>query len=146
MVRRQPNYTRTDTLFPYTTLFRSVGILALALAAPIVFPAYTTQIAVLWLMILFAVTWDIAGGQMGYNSLGNIFFFGAGMYISAVVQIGLFTDVGTYPTARGGQQHTLDPGDFFYALALGMGAAAVRCVALATLVARPLFALRGRPL
>src|SRR3546814_9031623 len=41
------------------------GILALALAAPFVFPAYTTQIAVLWLMILFAVTWDIAGGQMG---------------------------------------------------------------------------------
>ena len=26
---------------------------------------------------------------MGYNSLGNIFFFGAGMYICAVVQIGL---------------------------------------------------------
>src|SRR3546814_1251602 len=66
------------------------AILAFALAAPFVFPAYTTQIAVLWLMILFAVTWDIAGGQMGYNSLGNIFFFGAGMYISAVVQIGLF--------------------------------------------------------
>src|SRR3546814_5432119 len=80
------------------------GILALALAAPFVFPAYTTQIAVLWLMILFAVTWDIAGGQMGYNSLGNIFFFGAGMYISAVVQIGLFTDVGTYRS----EEHTSD--------------------------------------
>ena len=47
-------------------------------------------------MIVFASTWDILGGQMGYNSLGNIFFFGAGMYICAVVQIGLFYDVGMY--------------------------------------------------
>ena len=28
-------------------------------------------------MILFALTWDVMGGQMGYNSLGNIVFFGA---------------------------------------------------------------------
>src|SRR3546814_18238358 len=27
MVRRQPNSTRTDTLFPYTTLFRSLALL-----------------------------------------------------------------------------------------------------------------------
>src|SRR3546814_14070295 len=26
MIRRPPRSTRTDTLFPYTTLFRSVGI------------------------------------------------------------------------------------------------------------------------
>src|SRR3546814_6581841 len=26
MIRRSPNSTRTDTLFPYTTLFRSPGI------------------------------------------------------------------------------------------------------------------------
>src|SRR3546814_18980916 len=31
MIRRPPRSTRTDTLFPYTTLFRS----ALALAAPV---------------------------------------------------------------------------------------------------------------
>src|SRR3546814_15445478 len=29
MIRRPPRATRTDTLFPYTTLFRSVGTLAL---------------------------------------------------------------------------------------------------------------------
>src|SRR3546814_17685711 len=28
MIRRPPRSTRTDTLFPYTTLFRSVGLLA----------------------------------------------------------------------------------------------------------------------
>ena len=34
-----------------------------------------------------ACTWDTLGGQMGYNSLGNITFFGVGMYVSAIVQI-----------------------------------------------------------
>src|SRR3546814_10304214 len=29
MIRRPPRSTRTDTLFPYTTLFRSVGAVAL---------------------------------------------------------------------------------------------------------------------
>src|SRR3546814_8609790 len=29
MIRRPPRSTRTDTLFPYTTLFRSTGILAI---------------------------------------------------------------------------------------------------------------------
>src|SRR3546814_1116472 len=29
MIRRPPRSTRTDTLFPYTTLFRSVGVLQL---------------------------------------------------------------------------------------------------------------------
>src|SRR3546814_7567004 len=33
MIRRPPRSTRTDTLFPYTTLFRSREILAIALAA-----------------------------------------------------------------------------------------------------------------
>ena len=69
-----------------TIIFYSLILLA-GIFAPIVFPAYTFQLAVLWLMILFALTWDILGGQMGYNSLGNILFFGAGMYICTVVQI-----------------------------------------------------------
>ena len=64
-----------------------VAILVVGLIVPFIAPAYTFQIAVLYLMVVFALTWDIMGGQMGYNSLGNIFFFGAGMYICAVVQI-----------------------------------------------------------
>src|SRR3546814_14837918 len=31
MIRRPPRSTRTDTLFPYTTLFRSAGLKALSL-------------------------------------------------------------------------------------------------------------------
>src|SRR3546814_2043457 len=33
MIRRPPRSTRTDTLFPYTTLFRSQGFLLIALAS-----------------------------------------------------------------------------------------------------------------
>ncbi|MEM6945769.1 MAG: branched-chain amino acid ABC transporter permease, partial [Pseudomonadota bacterium] len=65
------------------------AILAAGIAAPIVLPGYTTQFSVLWVMVLLALTWDLQGGQMGYNSLGNIFFFGFGMYVSAVCQIGI---------------------------------------------------------
>ena len=50
-----------------------------------------------------ASTWDTLGGQMGYNSLGNIAFFGVGMYVSAIVQIAFFYDggVGEYTSAMG---------------------------------------------
>src|SRR3546814_12750624 len=34
MIRRPPRSTRTDTLFPYTTLFRSDELAAMAIAAP----------------------------------------------------------------------------------------------------------------
>ncbi len=120
-----------------------VAVVIAGIVAPFVFPAYTTQIAFLWLMILFALTWDIVGGQMGYNSLGNIFFFGAGMYVSAVVQIALFTDVGTYTSARGGEQLVLDYGPYFMSLFAGMGVAAVACVGFAIVLGLVMFGLRG---
>src|SRR3546814_17523643 len=34
MIRRPPISTRTDTLFPYTTLFRSLGTMAPSIRAP----------------------------------------------------------------------------------------------------------------
>ncbi|MEE8366602.1 MAG: branched-chain amino acid ABC transporter permease, partial [Gammaproteobacteria bacterium] len=73
--------------------------LAITLIAPFAFPAYGTQLATLWLMIIVALTWDMTGGQMGYNSLGNIFFYGTGMYVAAVISIGLVYDVGDYTNA-----------------------------------------------
>src|SRR3546814_10309620 len=35
MIRRPPRSTRTDTLFPYTTLFRSIDIIRKALSSPV---------------------------------------------------------------------------------------------------------------
>ncbi|MEQ9606961.1 MAG: branched-chain amino acid ABC transporter permease, partial [Kiloniellaceae bacterium] len=142
-----PGGSRAATRFAHnadtTPWYVYAALLAFAIGAPFVIPAYTTQVAFLWLMILFALTWDIVGGQMGYNSLGNIFFFGAGMYISAVVQVGLFTDVGTYTSARGGEQLVLDHGDYFYGLILGMGAAAIGSVNFALILGRIVFGIRG---
>jgi len=120
-----------------------VSILAAGIVAPLLFPAYLAQLALLWMMILFALTWDIVGGQMGYNSLGNIFFFGCGMYISAAAQISMFTDVRDYTAARGGEQLVLDYGDYFVSTAVGLGASAVGCVILAIVVGWVMFGLRG---
>jgi branched-chain amino acid transport system permease protein len=120
-----------------------VSVLIAGIVAPLVFPNYVNQIGVLWLMILFALTWDIVGGQMGYNSLGNIFFFGAGMYVSAVVQIGLYTDVGAYTSARGGEQLVLGYGEYFVGLFAGVGVAALACVVFAVVLGWVMLGLRG---
>ncbi len=76
------------------------ALVALAVAAPWLAPAYKTQMAFLWVMICFALTWDILGGQMGYNSFGNILFFGVGMYACAVLQRDL--GLNYYPGLFGG--------------------------------------------
>ncbi len=120
------------------------GILAAAgIAAPFLFPNYTLQITVMWVMILFAVTWDIMGGQMGYNSLGNIFFFGAGMYTCAIVQIGLYYDVAQYTVSSGAIKVEFTPEQYFTGLALGIIAAALVCVVFAVILAYVVFGLRG---
>ncbi|HSR56065.1 MAG TPA: branched-chain amino acid ABC transporter permease, partial [Alphaproteobacteria bacterium] len=72
--------SRTETLILWAG-----GLIAAGLA-PFFFSAIITQLTFLWMMILFALTWDIMGGQMGYNSFGNIFFFGVGAYVCAVIQ------------------------------------------------------------
>lgn len=101
-----------------------VLVVAAALAAPVLVPAYRTQLAFLWVMIVFALTWDLLGGQMGYNSFGNILFFGLGMYVCAVVQ-----------RETGLGYHT--------GLALGLAAAAGLAVAIAALLGSGMLGLRG---
>jgi branched-chain amino acid transport system permease protein len=119
------------------------GILAAGAFAPYVFPDYTLQFAMLWIMILFALTWDILGGQMGYNSLGNIFFFGAGMYLCAVVQIGLYYDVAEYTAAFGAVRVDYSLREYLTGFGLGIVAAAGGAVVLALALGRIVFGLRG---
>ncbi len=121
-----------------------VAVLVLGLAAPFIFGEYTFQFTMLWIMILFALTWDMMGGQMGYNSLGNIFFFGAGMYTCAVIQVGLHYDVGLYTAPDSpitGADFTLQ--QYYVGLALGLVGAAVGCVILSFFLSSFLFGLRG---
>jgi branched-chain amino acid transport system permease protein len=61
-------------------------VLVLGVLAPWLLSSHLADLALLWLMVLFALTWDINGGQMGYNSFGNVFFFGLGVYACAVFQ------------------------------------------------------------
>jgi branched-chain amino acid transport system permease protein len=120
-----------------------LGVLIVGVAGPLVLSDFTFQLAVLWMMILFAMTWDIMGGQMGYNSLGNIFFFGAGMYIAAIVQVGLVYDVAEYTSAYGAIKVDFTDAQYFTGLVLGLLAAAVGAVVCAILLGSTVFGLRG---
>ncbi len=119
------------------------GILLAGILGPIVFPAYTYQFAMLWLMIVFALTWDIMGGQMGYNSLGNIFFFGAGMYVCAVTQVGLFFNVGEYTAHFGAVKVDFTTQQYFIGLAVGLVMAAILSAVFAIVFGWIVFGLRG---
>jgi branched-chain amino acid transport system permease protein len=129
---------------PWGTHPRVFGLLLLVgVAAPLLFPDYTNQIAVLWLMVVFSLTWDILGGQMGYNSLGNIFFFGAGMYLCAIVQIGLFYDVGMYTSSARTTHIVFTNAQYFTGFGLGVLAAGVGASLLAVAFGWIVFGLRG---
>jgi len=118
-------------------------LLALTVAAPFLFPDFKTQLATLWLMIIVALTWDMTGGQMGYNSLGNIFFYGTGMYVAAVIAIGLVYDVGEYTSAAGGGINDFTPAQYFTGIGLGMLGAGLFCAACAIVIGYITFGLRG---
>ncbi|MDP4796102.1 MAG: branched-chain amino acid ABC transporter permease [Rhodospirillales bacterium] len=118
-------------------------VLLFGLVMPFLFPSLQYQIATLWVMILFALTWDVMGGQMGYNSLGNIFFFGIGMYASAVVQIMQFADVGQYTAAQGVLEVQYSNTQYFQGLVLGIIASGFVAALSAVLLGWTVFGLRG---
>ena len=67
-----------------------VGLIFIGLAAPYLFSAFKVQLTYLCVMIVLAMTWNLQGGEMGYNTFGNILFYGLGMYLCASVQVGMF--------------------------------------------------------
>ena len=100
------------------------GVGVLGVAAPWLFPAFVVQIAMLWMMVVLALTWDLTGGQMGYNSFGNIVYFGIGVYATAVVQ----RDWGL---------------DYFPALGMGLLISVVLAVCVAVVLGSGILRLRG---
>lgn len=101
-----------------------LSIIALGIAAPFIVPGIRTQLSFLWIMIVFALTWDILGGQMGYNSFGNVLFFGVGMYACVLIQ-----------------QHS--GLSYFPALFVGIAAGGLVAVAFAALLGWGILGLRG---
>ena len=127
------------------TLITYAGLALFGVFGPIIFPEYTLSIAYLWMMVLMASTWDTLGGQMGYNSLGNIAFFGVGMYVSAIVQIAFFYDGGVaeYTSAMGAVKPEFTDAEYFYGLFAGIIVAALVCLAFSLLLSTFMFGLRG---
>ncbi len=119
------------------------AIVLFGIVAPFIFDTIVTQITLLWVMILFALTWDLMGGQMGYNSLGNITFFGIGMYTSAIVQVGLYYDVAEYTAHFGAVKVDFTNTQYYTGIFVGMAAAAVVSMFFAAVLGRILFGLRG---
>ena len=119
------------------------GALLLTLVLPFVMPDFRSQLATLWLMIIVALTWDMTGGQMGYNSLGNIFFYGTGMYVAAVVTIGMVYDVGEYTSAHGGGITNFTDEQYFTGMFVGIIVAGFFCSACALVIGWLTFGLRG---
>ncbi|HTO80638.1 MAG TPA: branched-chain amino acid ABC transporter permease [Methylomirabilota bacterium] len=120
-----------------------LALLALAVTAPFLLPAFRVELTMLWIMIVLALSWDILGGQMGYNSFGNIVFFGIGVYTATIVQIGLFHDVGEYTAAAGMQTLSFTPTQYFIGLFVGLAAAPLVAAAAAFVLGRALLGLRG---
>lgn len=118
-------------------------ILLIALGAPFAVPHLKVQLAILCIMIVLALTWDTLGGQMGYNSFGNVLFFGIGMYASAVTQVGLFHDVGAYTAASGTGTFAFSHAQYFGGLALGLMVAPLAAVGAALALGSGLLGLRG---
>ena len=82
---------------------------------------------------------------MGYNSLGNIAFFGVGMYVSAIVQISFFYEggVGEYTSAMGSIKPEFTDAEYFYGLFFGIIVAAIVALAMSVALSTFMFGLRG---
>ncbi|HHN66633.1 MAG TPA: branched-chain amino acid ABC transporter permease [Thermopetrobacter sp.] len=124
-----------------------VAVIALGLVGlfgPWLLPDYLAQFSKLWLFIVLALSWDLLGGQTGYNSFGNVVFFGVGMYASAVVQVGLFYPVAEYTAAKGGgTAFVFSTDQFLTGLALGLPFGGVLAALLALLLGAAMLGMRG---
>ncbi len=120
--------------------------LAIAIAARLLLPNNMTQLVDVMVFILIALAWDMLGGQMGYNSFGNILFFGIGMYLLATIQVwaGGFS-LAVYNSAMGGnlQSFVLDAPTFMASLVVGLVIVALLNFLLGLIIGSQLLKMRG---
>ena len=94
------------------------GLIIFGLAGAFIFPAYKLQMSFLYILIVLAMTWDVQGGQMGYNTFGNILFFGVGMYVASSTQIAMFFSLAEWTDAGGEKTFVHTSHNFFKGLEL----------------------------
>ena len=139
------NMERATILFgKHFEAVAGLGLLALALAAPFLLPSHMSQLSDLVVFVIIALAWDMLGGQMGYNSFGNVLFFGIGMYLCASVQVlvGGY-DLAEYTSAKGGNlgAFVLQQDEFLFGL--GILAAGLFGFLTALLFGSQLLQMRG---
>lgn len=124
----------------------AVLVLGVGLAAPLLLPNNMTQLVDVMVFILIALSWDMLGGQMGYNSFGNILFFGIGMYLVATIQVwaGGFT-LAVYNAAEGGNlaSFAVDTPTFIASLMIGLAVVAVINFVIGLIIGSQLLKMRG---
>ena len=120
-----------------------VGILIFGVVAPFIFPAFKVQLSILCVLIILAITWNIQGGEMGYNSFGNILFYGLGMYICASVQVGMFFPLAEWTESGGEKTFVHTPAQFFQGFGVGLAFAAIVPAIVAGLIGYSILGLRG---
>ena len=118
-------------------------IAVVGLIAPFAFPAFASQLATIWLFVLLALTWDAQGGQMGYNSFGNILYFGIGVYVSTVVMVGLTFDVAEYTAPGGEKAFTFTTQQYVIGLILGTISGGFAAALTAAILGSGILGLRG---
>ena len=120
-----------------------IAILIFGVAAPFVFPAFKVQLSILCVLIILAITWNIQGGEMGYNSFGNILFYGLGMYLCASVQVGMFFPLAEWTESGGEKTFVHTPAQFFQGFGVGLAVAAIVPTIVAGLIGYSILGLRG---
>ena len=120
-----------------------VGLIFIGLAAPYLFSAFKVQLTYLCVMIVLAMTWNLQGGEMGYNTFGNILFYGLGMYLTASVQVGMFFPLAEWTESGGEKTFVHSPTQFFQGMAFGLLAAAIIPTIVAGLIGYAILGLRG---
>lgn len=120
-----------------------VALIILGIGTPIILSAFRVQMAELWLFMVYASTWNIQGGKMGYNTFGNILFFGMGMYICASTQIGLSFDLREWTAAGGVKTFNHTPAQYFSNLPIGILLSGIIPAIIAGIIGLGLLVLRG---
>jgi len=118
-------------------------LLAVAFVAPFILSDFKFQLAFMLILIVLAMTWNIQGGEMGYNTFGNIMFFGVGMYLCSSIQIGMYFPLAEWTDAGGEKTFLHDPDQYFKGLAAGLAFAAIVPAIIAGLIGYGILGLRG---